>query len=146
MCLFRSAVTYLPSHSHQTHHLHHHQPPLLKSFCLLRSLCAASFQSITFYHPTLETSNSHAFTYLRIVQGAIGDIITNYGIMFPRLAVFFLALLSLLLLVSAVKLPQKSVLISFPDETPSHILDKTKEAITNLGGQITHEYNIFKYV
>ncbi|KAF2672455.1 hypothetical protein BT63DRAFT_452961 [Microthyrium microscopicum] len=64
--------------------------------------------------------------------------------MASRIAYVLLVILSLILLASAVKLPQKSVVISFPKDTPGHILDQAKEAITQAGGFITHEYKIFK--
>ncbi|PSN68389.1 hypothetical protein BS50DRAFT_492475 [Corynespora cassiicola Philippines] len=40
--------------------------------------------------------------------------------------------------------PLKSVIVSFPNDTPDHIVDEAKEAIRKAGGQITHEYNIIK--
>lgn len=42
------------------------------------------------------------------------------------------------------QLPQKSVIVTYPDETPDDILDKAKDAIKTAGGMITHEYNLFK--
>ncbi|OAL55337.1 hypothetical protein IQ07DRAFT_163406 [Pyrenochaeta sp. DS3sAY3a] len=40
--------------------------------------------------------------------------------------------------------PQRSVIISWPNETPDHIVEEAKEAIRQAKGVITHEYNIIK--
>ncbi|KAJ4987543.1 hypothetical protein SVAN01_07000 [Stagonosporopsis vannaccii] len=40
--------------------------------------------------------------------------------------------------------PQRSVIISFPNETPDHIVEEAKESIRKAKGVITHEYNIIK--
>ena len=40
--------------------------------------------------------------------------------------------------------PQKSVIISYPADTPESVLSQAKEAILQAGGFITHEYNIIK--
>ncbi|KZM24603.1 uncharacterized protein EKO05_0008699 [Ascochyta rabiei] len=40
--------------------------------------------------------------------------------------------------------PQRSVIISFPNETPDHIVEEAKEGIRKAKGVITHEYNIIK--
>ncbi|KAF2129134.1 hypothetical protein P153DRAFT_367406 [Dothidotthia symphoricarpi CBS 119687] len=40
--------------------------------------------------------------------------------------------------------PQKSVIISWPNETPDHVVEEAKEAIRKANGVITHEYNIIK--
>ncbi|GAB1313367.1 Inhibitor I9 domain-containing protein [Madurella fahalii] len=56
---------------------------------------------------------------------------------------FLLATLTLLSGATAVE-TQKSVLISYPPETPDSILDEAKKTIVDAGGSITHEYKIFK--
>jgi len=55
-----------------------------------------------------------------------------------------LALLLLVALVAAAAQPQKSVIISFPSDTPYHIVDQAKEAVLKAGGVVTHEYKIIK--
>ncbi|KAH8704262.1 hypothetical protein BGW36DRAFT_370982 [Talaromyces proteolyticus] len=40
--------------------------------------------------------------------------------------------------------PQKSVVITFPDNTPDSVLNDAKRTITDAGGWITHEYNLIK--
>jgi hypothetical protein len=42
------------------------------------------------------------------------------------------------------QLPQKAVIVSYPNETPDHILDQAKDAIKAAGGIITHEYKLIK--
>jgi hypothetical protein len=37
--------------------------------------------------------------------------------------------------------PQRSVIISFPNETPDHIVEEAKEGIRKAKGVITHEYS-----
>lgn len=37
--------------------------------------------------------------------------------------------------------PQRSVIISFPNETPDHIVEEAKEAIRKAKGVIIHEYS-----
>jgi len=39
---------------------------------------------------------------------------------------------------------QKSVIVSFPNDTPAHVLDQAKAAVLAAGGVITHEYKIIK--
>jgi len=55
-----------------------------------------------------------------------------------------LTLLFLTTLVAAVAQPQKSVIISFPSDTPYSVIEQAKEAVLNAGGVITHEYKIIK--
>lgn len=57
-----------------------------------------------------------------------------------------LALFAFLSLVAAAAQPQKSVIISWPSDTPNHIIDAAKAEILKAGGVITHEYHILKYV
>lgn len=58
---------------------------------------------------------------------------------------FLLATLTLLSGTAAVDV-QKSVLISYPPETPDSIVEEAKKAIVSSGGTVTHEYQLFKYV
>ncbi|OCK91254.1 uncharacterized protein K441DRAFT_616419 [Cenococcum geophilum 1.58] len=60
-----------------------------------------------------------------------------------RLAIFSLLVALLAAYVMAVA-PQKSVIVSYPDNTPDSVLSKAKEAIVKAGGVITHEYKIIK--
>lgn len=46
----------------------------------------------------------------------------------------------------AVTPAQKSVIISYPDNTPNSVLEQAKAAIKEAGGIITHEYQIIKWV
>lgn len=41
-------------------------------------------------------------------------------------------------------MPQKSVIISYPDDTPDSVVDQAKSAIKSAGGMITHEYKLIK--
>lgn len=41
--------------------------------------------------------------------------------------------------------PQKQVLISYPQDTPESNLNSYKNAITDAGGQVLHDFNHFKY-
>ncbi|KXX80684.1 Protease B inhibitor 2 [Madurella mycetomatis] len=56
---------------------------------------------------------------------------------------FLLATLTLLSGTTAVDV-QKSVLISYPPETPDSIVEEAKKAIVGSGGSVTHEYQLFK--
>lgn len=47
-------------------------------------------------------------------------------------------------IVLGAQLPQKAVIVSYPNETPDHILDQAKDAIKAAGGMITHEYKLIK--
>lgn len=42
-------------------------------------------------------------------------------------------------------MPQKSVIVSYPDSTPDSIVDQAMDAIKQAGGVITHEYKLIKY-
>ncbi|KUL85825.1 hypothetical protein ZTR_07336 [Talaromyces verruculosus] len=39
---------------------------------------------------------------------------------------------------------QKPIVVSYPDNTPDSVLNEAKKAITDAGGWITHEFNLFK--
>ena len=54
------------------------------------------------------------------------------------------SLLTMSAVVLGAQLPQKAVIISYPNETPDHILDQAKDAIKAAGGMITHEYKLIK--
>jgi hypothetical protein len=60
-----------------------------------------------------------------------------------RLFAFVLAALTLFAGVIAVDV-QKSVIVTYPLETPDFVLDEAKKAIIESGGIITHEYSIIK--
>ena len=40
---------------------------------------------------------------------------------------------------------QKSVIVTYPNETPDSVLDQAKAAIEESGGTITHNYQLIKY-
>lgn len=46
----------------------------------------------------------------------------------------------------AVAPEQKAIIVSYDDNTPSHIMEQAIQAIKDAGGKITHEYKIFMYV
>jgi hypothetical protein len=56
-----------------------------------------------------------------------------------------LSLFALIALALGARMPQKQVIVSYPDNTPDSVLDKAKDAIKEAGGIITHEYKIIKY-
>ncbi|KAK5658604.1 hypothetical protein OQA88_1997 [Cercophora sp. LCS_1] len=60
-----------------------------------------------------------------------------------KLFSFFIALLAFFTGVIAVDI-QKSVIITYPENTPDHVLDQAKKAIKDGGGMITHEYQLIK--
>ncbi|KAL2135842.1 hypothetical protein VTI74DRAFT_6605 [Chaetomium olivicolor] len=60
-----------------------------------------------------------------------------------RLFSLFLAALTLFSGVIAVDI-QKSVLITYPPETPNSVVDQAKKAVVDAGGIITHEYTLIK--
>ncbi len=39
---------------------------------------------------------------------------------------------------------QKSVIVTYPPETPDSIVDQAKKAVLDAGGIITHEYKLIK--
>ncbi|KAF2855291.1 hypothetical protein T440DRAFT_464565 [Plenodomus tracheiphilus IPT5] len=60
-----------------------------------------------------------------------------------RFALFSLVVALLAAFAMAVA-PHRSVIISWPNETPDHVIEEAKEAIRKAEGEITHEYNIIK--
>ena len=60
-----------------------------------------------------------------------------------RLFGFLIAALSLIAGVIAVDI-QKSVIITYPANTPDSVLAQAKKAIVDNGGSITHEYQMMK--
>ncbi|KAI2263690.1 hypothetical protein LOZ10_003004 [Ophidiomyces ophidiicola] len=40
--------------------------------------------------------------------------------------------------------PLKSVIISYPENTPNSVIDMAKKAIRDAGGKITHEYSLIR--
>jgi hypothetical protein len=59
-----------------------------------------------------------------------------------KLTIF--TILSFITIVLAATMPQKAVIVSYPDSTPDSIVDQAKEAIIKAGGIITHEYKLIK--
>ncbi len=55
-------------------------------------------------------------------------------------------ILALVAIAFAVTLPQKAVIVSYPDDTPDSVIEQAKGAIKAAGGIITHEYKLIKYV
>jgi hypothetical protein len=58
-----------------------------------------------------------------------------------------LAIVSVLALGAVVlgaQLPQKAVIVSYPNDTPDSVLNQAKDAIKAAGGMITHEYKLIK--
>ncbi|KAL2007141.1 hypothetical protein VTN00DRAFT_8579 [Thermoascus crustaceus] len=61
-----------------------------------------------------------------------------------KLALLVLSiLLGLLSFTQAVK-TQKSFVVTYPHDTPDSVLNQAKQAITDAGGVITHEYQLIK--
>jgi len=56
----------------------------------------------------------------------------------------FLFLFGLVAFVTAAAQPQKSVIMTWPSDTPYHVIDQARDAIVQAGGVITHEYHIIK--
>lgn len=50
-------------------------------------------------------------------------------------------LLTLLLAFTWATSPQRSVIVSYPDDTPDSVLDEAKSAVKQAGGMIIHEYS-----
>jgi len=49
-------------------------------------------------------------------------------------------LIAFLVVFASASLPQKAVIVSFPNETPDYIVIEAKEGLKAAGGEITHEY------
>jgi hypothetical protein len=63
---------------------------------------------------------------------------------FHQLLTFLFAAVFLISAVAAAVQQQKAVIISYPSNTPSRVLDQAKKAVVKAGGMITHEYQIIK--
>lgn len=55
-----------------------------------------------------------------------------------------LSILTFITVVLAAAQPQKSVIVSYPNDTPDSIVNQAKDAIVAAGGVITHEYKLIK--
>lgn len=58
-----------------------------------------------------------------------------------QLTTLFLVLLMVVLALA--KVPKKSVLVTYPKDTPSWIIEKAKDVIVKTGGVITHDYSMY---
>ena len=56
------------------------------------------------------------------------------------------SVLNLVVVVLAVKQPQKSVIVSYPNDTPDSVVQQAMGAIKDAGGMITHEYKLIKCI
>lgn len=56
-----------------------------------------------------------------------------------------ISILALVAVAFAATMPQKAVIISYPDNTPTSVIDDAMAAIKAAGGIITHEYRLIKY-
>ncbi|KAK0122160.1 hypothetical protein ONS95_010421 [Cadophora gregata] len=54
------------------------------------------------------------------------------------------SILTLVAVAFAATMPQKAVIISYPDNTPTNVIDDAMAAIKAAGGMITHEYKLIK--
>jgi hypothetical protein len=59
-----------------------------------------------------------------------------------KIAIF--SLLALVAVVMGATMPQKAVIISYPDNTPDNVVNQAMDAIKAAGGMITHEYKLIK--
>ena len=60
--------------------------------------------------------------------------------------VAFLSILAIVLtIVSGAKVAQQAIIVTYPADTPNHVLDQARDAIVAAGGMITHEYTLLKY-
>jgi len=55
-----------------------------------------------------------------------------------------ISILALVAIAFAATMPQKAVIISYPDNTPTSVIDDAMAAIKAAGGIITHEYRLIK--
>ncbi|PVH82790.1 hypothetical protein DL98DRAFT_513513 [Cadophora sp. DSE1049] len=55
-----------------------------------------------------------------------------------------ISVLALVAVAFAATMPQKAVIISYPDNTPTSVIDDAMTAIKAAGGMITHEYKLIK--
>jgi hypothetical protein len=55
-----------------------------------------------------------------------------------------LMLFTFVLGVLSAQVPQKAVIVTYPEDTPDYVLDKAMAAIEAAGGMITHEYKLIK--
>ncbi|KAK5120139.1 hypothetical protein LTR85_006620 [Meristemomyces frigidus] len=53
-------------------------------------------------------------------------------------------LLALFAVLGLAATPQKDVIVSYPNDTPSSVVDDAKNAIVKAGGVIEHEYTLIK--
>ncbi|KKY28838.1 hypothetical protein UCRPC4_g00347 [Phaeomoniella chlamydospora] len=59
---------------------------------------------------------------------------------------FFLLsfILAVLAIYASAASTQKAVIVSYPNNTPGHVIEEAKDIIREAGGVITHEYKLFK--
>ncbi|KAH7413183.1 hypothetical protein BKA64DRAFT_660460 [Cadophora sp. MPI-SDFR-AT-0126] len=55
-----------------------------------------------------------------------------------------ISILALVAVAFSATMPQKAVIISYPDNTPTSVIDDAMAAIKAAGGMITHEYKLIK--
>jgi hypothetical protein len=87
------------------------------------------------FHPQHSRRNPHIQSPQQL---EISDTVSTHHSAKMRLPVLFL--LALFTAVFALPPPQKPVIVSFPDNTPSSVIDKAIAEIEKDGGIITHEY------
>jgi hypothetical protein len=61
-----------------------------------------------------------------------------------KMKLTILSILTFITMALAAVQPQKSVIVSYPNDTPDGIVDQAKDAIIAAGGVITHEYKLIK--
>lgn len=61
-----------------------------------------------------------------------------------KMKLAILSIFTFITMVLAAVQPQKSVIVSYPNDTPDSIVDQAKDAIIAAGGVITHEYKLIK--
>jgi hypothetical protein len=54
------------------------------------------------------------------------------------------SILAFVVVALAATQPQKSIIITYPDNTPDSIVEQAKNAVIAAGGMVTHEYKLIK--
>ncbi len=109
--------------------------PLERNFLLASQRHSRKTRTLTIAHPFRRHHRSN-HQFLQISAKENTDIMRPSALVFAALAIFSTAV--------AVDV-RKSVIITYPPETPDSVLDQAKRAIEDGGGIITHEYQLIKY-
>jgi hypothetical protein len=114
-------------------------PPLLPLRCTL--ICIPRLSSLYLPNYTHNSATHHHRRTTHLIKSPLPQLPQNlHNFLEMRFATLSI-IAALFAAVTMAAAPLRSVIISFPNDTPDHVVEEAKEGIRKDNGVITHEYS-----